>query len=84
MLSRSRVSRPVDELEGACLVARQDHPDDRRSAFAVLTDAGRTAYRRAAPIYLRHIQERFAGALTEQEMARLGRLLERVASAAQA
>src|SRR4051794_35957418 len=39
-LSRTRVSRLVDELTAAGLVARQANPDDRRSAFAAMTAAG--------------------------------------------
>ena len=42
VLSRSRVSRVVDELDAAGLVQREPHPQDRRSAYAVLT-AGRSS-----------------------------------------
>src|SRR5262245_14784197 len=41
VVSRSRVSRVVDELVRAGLVAREPNPDDRRSAFATITPAGR-------------------------------------------
>ena len=37
VLSRSRVSRVVDELIRADLVRREANPDDARSAYAVLT-----------------------------------------------
>src|SRR5215212_6792886 len=39
-VSRTRVSRVVDELVRAGLVAREPNPDDRRSGFATLTPAG--------------------------------------------
>src|SRR4051812_7966380 len=42
-LSRTRVSRLVDELTAAGLVVREANPDDRRSAYAVLTARGRSA-----------------------------------------
>ena len=42
-LSRTRVSRLVDEMTAAGLVRREANPDDRRSAYAVLTTQGRTA-----------------------------------------
>src|SRR3954464_13862180 len=45
VLSRTRVSRLVDELAAAGLIRRQAHPTDRRSAFAVLTDEGRKRLR---------------------------------------
>ena len=39
-----RVSRLVDELAEAGLVTREPNPDDRRSAFAVLTSDGRRRF----------------------------------------
>src|SRR3954469_3956795 len=56
VLSRTRVSRVVDELTRSGLVERRQHPDDRRSAFAVLTDAGRRRFREAAPVSLGAIE----------------------------
>ena len=52
VLSRTRVSRLVDEMVRAGLVAREANADDRRSAFAVITEAGRESFRSAAPRYL--------------------------------
>src|SRR3954466_2867558 len=37
VVSRTRVSRVVDQLAEAGLVARESNPDDRRSAYAVIT-----------------------------------------------
>src|SRR5215510_219326 len=45
-VSRTRVSRVVDELTRAGLVTRESNPDDGRSAFATLTPAGRAALRK--------------------------------------
>src|SRR5437763_9116398 len=42
-VSRTRVSRVVDELVRTGLVSREPSPDDGRSAFAALTAAGRVA-----------------------------------------
>jgi DNA-binding MarR family transcriptional regulator len=78
VLSRSRASRVVDELAGAGLVRRDPHPDDRRSAFAVLTDTGRAALRRAAPVYLASIREEFASRLSAADLHRLRRILEKL------
>src|SRR5919112_1455627 len=41
VVSRTRVSRVVDQLAGEGLVVREANPDDRRSAYATITDAGR-------------------------------------------
>lgn len=80
VLSRSRVSRVVDELVSAGYVTRIANPDDRRSAFAHLTPAGRAALKSAAPVYLDGIRGRF-GALTASEAATLRSLLEKVLNA---
>ena len=78
VLSRSRASRVVDELARSGLVRRDPNPDDRRSAFAVLTDTGRAALRRAAPVYLASIREEFASRLSAAELRRLRRILDKL------
>src|ERR671920_1104133 len=40
-VSRTRVSRVVDEMTRAGLVTREANPDDGRSAYAALTPSGR-------------------------------------------
>jgi DNA-binding MarR family transcriptional regulator len=80
VLSRSRVSRLVDDLAGVGLVCRESHPEDARSSYAVLTDAGLQRFRDAAPIYVSAIEEHFsalsAGDLKAVQKA-LGSVLER-------
>jgi len=78
VLSRTRVSRVVDELTRSGLVERRQHPDDRRSAFAVLTDAGRRRFREAAPVYLGAIERYVAGPLSKSELETLRDLLQRL------
>src|SRR2546421_3103465 len=51
VLSRTRVSRVVDELTAAGLAERQPDQADGRSSFAVLTSQGQEALRRAWPVY---------------------------------
>ena len=60
VLSRTRVSRLVDELTAAGLVGRESNPDDGRSAFAVLTPEGRRRFLSAARAYLPAIEREFA------------------------
>ncbi|MFF2493468.1 MarR family winged helix-turn-helix transcriptional regulator [Agromyces sp. NPDC058064] len=60
VLSRTRVSRLVDELVAAGLVAREVNPDDGRSAFAVLTADGRRRFLAGARAYLPAIDREFA------------------------
>src|SRR6478752_5746544 len=77
-LSRTRVSRLVDEMTAAGLVVRQANPDDRRSAYAVLTPQGRTVFRQAAPTYLAGIDEQFGTVLTLAELTTIKDALEKV------
>jgi DNA-binding MarR family transcriptional regulator len=78
VLSRSRVSRVVDELTGAGYVTREANPEDARSAYAVVTDAGLARFREAAPVYLGGIEELFAASLTATELQSLASMLQRV------
>jgi DNA-binding MarR family transcriptional regulator len=78
VLSRSRVSRVVDEMVRAGLVRREPDPTDGRASFAVLTDAGRTSLRRAAPVYLRGIEDQFLAHLTPAELATIEAAFDRV------
>jgi DNA-binding MarR family transcriptional regulator len=83
VVSRSRVSRIVDEMERAGLVSREVNDDDRRSAYAAMTAAGRRAFLRAAPRYIDAIEDEFASGLTVDDLqsvnAALGKALSRSA-----
>jgi DNA-binding MarR family transcriptional regulator len=79
VLSRTRVSRIVDELVTAGLVERTANPQDGRSLFAELTDKGRAEFKRAAPYYLSGIDEHFLALLDAKERAVLTTALQRVA-----
>jgi DNA-binding MarR family transcriptional regulator len=78
VLSRTRVSRLVDELAQAGLVTRTSDPTDRRSAYAELTPLGAERLREAAPLYLAGIEELFSRHLTGTELDVLATALWRV------
>jgi DNA-binding MarR family transcriptional regulator len=80
VLSRTRVSRVVDELAAAGLAERQPDEADGRSSFAVLTPAGRAALRRAWPVYHQAIRHHVGAALTDRQCRDLASLLERAAA----
>ncbi|HYY80191.1 MAG TPA: MarR family transcriptional regulator [Actinomycetes bacterium] len=84
LLSKSGLTRLVDRMEAAGLVRRERCPDDRRGAYAVLTDHGRAVLRRAAPVHLRGIQEHFGRHVGEDEARALSGALGRVVAAARA
>jgi DNA-binding MarR family transcriptional regulator len=83
VLSRTRVSRLVTELEGAGLVERRSDPADGRATLATITRAGRAALRRAAPVYLAGIDDHFNRHLTATERRTIARVLQRVVDAHQ-
>jgi DNA-binding MarR family transcriptional regulator len=80
LLSRSGMSRMVDRLESAGLLRREECPDDRRGAFAVLTDEGREALAQAWPHYEAAIMREFAQFLSDDEARVLASLLEKIAT----
>lgn len=81
VLSRTRVSRLVDELEAQGLVRRQRDPDDGRATIASITPAGRAAFTATAPIYLAKIDEHFNRHLSERERQVVATALTRVVDA---
>jgi len=82
LMTKSGVSRLVDRMVGAGLITRQACPADRRGAYAVLTALGRRRFRRAAPTYLRSIEEHFARHLSAEDAQRMAASLDAVAATA--
>lgn len=76
--SRSRLSHQVDRMEKAGLVERQHCTDDRRGAFAVLTDQGWSALVAAAPDHVDSVRNHLVDQLTRQEFAELGAACQKV------
>jgi DNA-binding MarR family transcriptional regulator len=81
VLSRTRVSRVVDELAAAGLAERQPDQADGRSSFAALTPAGREALRRAWPVYRQAIHRQLTARLTPQQCGDLATLLGQLITA---
>ena len=84
VVSRTRVSRVVDEMAAAGLVAREANPDDRRSAYATITPAGRDRLRAAAPVYLDGIARHFTSRMTAAEARTVATALEKVLAGSRA
>ena len=74
---KSNVTQLVDRLEADGLVSRAADSNDRRSRLAVLTDAGRKAYRDGSAIFETTERELFTP-LTDNESAQLHALLAKV------
>jgi len=81
LLSRSGLTRLVDRLEAEGLLTRDRSVPDRRGAYAVITEQGITALRRAWPVYAQGIVQYFAQWLTQEEAQVFVSALERVLQA---
>lgn len=77
-LSHSGLTRLVDRLIAAGLIQREACPDDRRGAFAVLTDAGGEALGAALAGHLESIERHLAAPLGSEGMTALTDLLRTV------
>jgi DNA-binding MarR family transcriptional regulator len=80
LLSRSGVTRLVDRLERAGLVARQRVTGDGRGVIAELTPAGLERLRTASGTHLAGVVRHFVACFTQEELARFGELCGRLTS----
>jgi DNA-binding MarR family transcriptional regulator len=69
LLSKSGLTRLVDNIEEAGLVRRAVIPGDRRSLHVQLTPAGRRLIKRAIPVVRGSVEEQFGRHLTDTELA---------------
>ena len=65
------MSRMVERLVQAGLLEREAVPDDRRGAYASITDAGVEQLRVMWPVYARELREAFEPAIEDPEALRV-------------
>lgn len=80
-LSASGLTRAVDRLEAAGLVARQACPSDRRSTYATLTDEGEARILAALPLHVAQLVEVFDSLFTRDELETFTALTRRLRDA---
>ena len=68
LFSRSRLSHAIKRLAGLGWIAREECPEDRRGAFAVLTETGFSALEAAAPGHVDMVRRLVFDALTPGEL----------------
>ncbi|MFI5755592.1 MarR family winged helix-turn-helix transcriptional regulator [Streptomyces sp. NPDC051569] len=74
LISRSGLTRIVDDLEGQGHVERLKCPGDARGLDAVLTPSGREAYLRARTVHLASLRRQFLGKLSEEQLRTLAEI----------
>lgn len=77
----SGLTRVVDRLCEAGLVARESCAEDRRSWYATLTPEGNARLDAAVPAHLRHIDEVLGSVLDHDELAQLAGLVRKLRDA---
>jgi DNA-binding MarR family transcriptional regulator len=80
LLSRSGLTRLVDRLQADGYVRREPSPDDARGTYTVLTREGFQVFRQAAPVHLAGVQRHWLSRFDDDELRRLGGLLQRLAA----
>lgn len=81
--SRSRLSHQIDRMEAAGLVQRESCANDRRGAFAVLTDRGWDRLVEAAPDHVMSVRRHLVDVLTPEEFDALGHACRKIADGLQ-
>jgi DNA-binding MarR family transcriptional regulator len=79
LLSRSGVTRLVDRLERAGLVARERVDGDGRGVVAVLTEKGLETLRTASRTHLAGVVRHFVDRLDEDQLIQLGTICAKLA-----
>ncbi len=80
VLSRTRVSRIVNDMESAGLVVRDTNPEDGRSSFATLTTAGGERFRVAARVYTDCVRHALSDIVQAEDLSNAADTLERILS----
>jgi DNA-binding MarR family transcriptional regulator len=78
LLTASGVTRLLDGLERAGVVARATCASDRRVVYAVLTDTGREKLHEASTSHMAAVRDFFEQRFSEEELVQLAKLLDRL------
>lgn len=75
LVSRSGLTRRVDQMVRAGYVEKDDCPEDRRGTFARITDEGMKCLIEAAPGHVSAVRAHFVDVLTDLQQQQLGGML---------
>tara|TARA_Y100000590_G_scaffold404165_1_gene491447 strand:- start:6 stop:452 length:447 start_codon:yes stop_codon:yes gene_type:complete len=78
VLTRSGLSRCIANLEKKGYLKREKCEEDKRGAFAILTNKGKKALKSAWPIYRNKISETFIDRLNGEEIKQLDEIFDKI------
>ncbi|MBK8618222.1 MAG: MarR family transcriptional regulator [Anaerolineales bacterium] len=78
VITRSGVSRVVERLEKAGLVTREEAPEDRRGAYAVLTKEGAARFEKAIKAHVAFVRENFLSKFSDKELNQMSAFWKRL------
>ena len=78
ILTRSGTSRLVERLEKTGLVTREGASEDRRGAYAILTEAGLARFQAAADAHTRFVRKIFIDRFTADELTQMAEFWARL------
>ena len=78
ILTQSGTSRAIERLEKAGLVAREAACEDRRGAYAVMTEAGIDRFRLVMEKHVAFVQAHFLSYFTDPELGQMAGFWKRV------
>lgn len=74
LLSTSGTSRLVNRLEKSGWLTRVTAEEDRRGAYAVLTEEGCDRFKALIPAHIRFVKRRFLNAFSKEDLTEMARL----------
>lgn len=81
LLTRSGISRVVERMEKAGLVTREIASEDRRGAYAILTDVGLARLHKAGETHIAIVRQHFLNFFNEAELVQLAEFWQRLEAA---
>lgn len=77
VITRSGVSRVVERLEKAGLLTREEASEDRRGAYAVLTEKGAARFQQAIKAHVAFVRDNFLSHYSENELEQMAAFWQR-------
>lgn len=78
VLTRSGLSRCIANLEKKGYIKREKCEEDKRGAYAILTDKGQKALKSAWPVYRNGISETFIDRLSSKDIKQLDEIFDKI------